>query len=86
MWGARKDNLLKVLTENPLAKYVIHSVSFGSEPLFSWNISDTYAKEFTALKAKLKALGYPITVSEVWIYLMPPAFLMAVLTTPAHSR
>lgn len=65
MWGARKDNLLKVLRENPLAKYVIHSVSFGSEPLFSWNISDTYVKEFIALKAALKALGYPITVSEV---------------------
>lgn len=78
MWGARKDSLLNVLTNNPLAKYVIHSVSFGSEPLFSWNISDTYAKEFTALKARLKALGYPITVSEVCIPIL--SYILSVST------
>lgn len=66
MWVNRKNNLIKVLTENPLAKYVIHSVSFGSEPLFSWSISDIYAAEFTKLKTQLKTLGYPITVSEVF--------------------
>ncbi|KAI5776269.1 hypothetical protein EDC01DRAFT_485640 [Geopyxis carbonaria] len=64
-WRERKDSLLAVLRDNPLAKYTIHSVSFGSEPLFSWSISDIYAAEFTALKDELQKLDVPITVSEM---------------------
>jgi len=64
-WRQREDSLLKVLRENPLAPYVIHSVSFGSEPLFSWSISDIYVDEFNKLKAELADMGIPITVSEM---------------------
>ena len=49
----------------PLSKYVIHSVSFGSEPLFSWSISNTFVMELEKIKGELRTLGIPLTVSEV---------------------
>ena len=49
----------------PLGRYVIHSVSFGSEPLFSWSISDVFVAELEKIKAELKVLDVPLTVSEV---------------------
>jgi len=48
-----------------LGKYVIHSVSFGSEPLYSWSISDTFVPEMLKLKTQLQQIGVPLTVSEV---------------------
>jgi hypothetical protein len=48
-----------------LSKYVIHSVSFGSEPLFSWSISGTFVAELQKIKGELKTLDIPLTVSEV---------------------
>lgn len=63
-WKQREESLLTVLRK-PLGKYVIHSVSFGSEPLFSWSISDTFVPEMLSLKAQLKQIGVPLTVSEV---------------------
>ena len=63
-WQARKNSLMAVL-KKPLSKYVIHSVSFGSEPLFSWSISGTFVAELEKIKGELKALGIPLTVSEV---------------------
>lgn len=63
-WQQRKAALMTVL-KRPLGKYVIHSVSFGSEPLFSWSISNTFVMELEKIKGELKALGVPLTVSEV---------------------
>ncbi len=63
-WRQRKDSLLQVL-QKPASRYVIHSVSFGSEPLFSWSISDIYVNELWKLKAALKQVDIPLTVSEV---------------------
>ncbi len=63
-WQDRKRALLAVL-KKPLSKYVIHSVSFGSEPLFSWSISGTFVAELEKIKGELKALEIPLTVSEV---------------------
>ncbi|CAF1318552.1 unnamed protein product [Adineta steineri] len=63
-WEERKNALMAVL-KKPLSKYVIHSVSFGSEPLFSWSISGTFVAELTKIKTELKALSIPLTVSEM---------------------
>jgi hypothetical protein len=63
-WEQRKNSLLAVL-KKPLSKYVIHSVSFGSEPLFSWSISGIFVAELQKMKTALKALDIPLTVSEV---------------------
>jgi hypothetical protein len=63
-WQDRKRALLAVL-KKPLSKYVIHSVSFGSEPLFSWSISGTFVAELQKIKGELKTLDIPLTVSEV---------------------
>jgi hypothetical protein len=63
-WRQRESSLLANL-KKPLSKYVIHSVSFGSEPLFSWSISDIYVAELQKLKGELQTLGVPLTVSEV---------------------
>ena len=63
-WRQRKDSLLQVL-QKPASRYVIHSVSFGSEPLYSWSISDIYVSELWKLKDALKQVDIPLTVSEV---------------------
>ncbi|CAF1196221.1 unnamed protein product, partial [Didymodactylos carnosus] len=65
-WQERKKSLMTVLAK-PLSKYVIHSVSFGSEPLYSWSVGGgySYLNELMAIKAELKPLGIPLTVSEM---------------------
>jgi hypothetical protein len=35
-WMWRRDTLISVLQNVPLAKYVIRSIDVGSEPLFDW--------------------------------------------------
>lgn len=72
-WKERESSLLANL-KKPLSKYVIHSVSFGSEPLFSWSISDTYVAELEKIKGELKILGVPLTVSEVGSSLSNPSY------------
>lgn len=63
-WQERKRALMAVL-KKPLSKFVVHSVSFGSEPLFSWSISGTFVNELNIIRNELKALDIPLTVSEV---------------------
>jgi hypothetical protein len=72
-WKERESSLLANL-KKPLSKYVIHSVSFGSEPLFSWSISDTFVAELEKIKSELKELDIPLTVSEVSSFLCNPSY------------
>ena len=35
-WKGRRDMIVNIIQNNPLAPYVIRSVDVGSEPLFDW--------------------------------------------------
>lgn len=62
----RRDKLINTLHSNPLAKFVVRAVQFGSEPLFDDVLSSSdLAREVQKAKSRLSDLHIPVTVSDL---------------------
>lgn len=66
MWMTRRDKLITTLHSNPLAKFVVRAVQFGSEPLFDGVLSPgKLAQEVQKAKTQLSDVHIPVTVSDL---------------------
>ncbi len=62
----RRDTLINTLRSNPLAKFVVRALQFGSEPLFDGVLSPgELAKQVQRAKAQLSGVRIPVTVSDM---------------------
>jgi exo-beta-1,3-glucanase (GH17 family) len=65
-WKWRMDALVKTITTNPRAPWVVRNVAVGSEPLFDWALDpDSLAAQIYGLRQKLSMYGIKTTISEM---------------------
>ncbi|KAM0791846.1 hypothetical protein ACM66B_004103 [Microbotryomycetes sp. NB124-2] len=65
-WKPRREALIKAITTNVKAPYVVKSVACGSEPLFDSIIdAKSLAKVVVEVKKQLSNFGMSVTVSEM---------------------
>jgi len=65
-WEGRRDQVIDLVTKNPLAPYVVRAIDVGSEPLFDSVLPpDQLNDQITNVRNQVKGTGVNVTISDM---------------------
>ncbi|GAA5831412.1 hypothetical protein JCM5353_005715 [Sporobolomyces roseus] len=69
LWTKGQSSIYELFTTSSLASiapFVVHSASFGSEPIGDWVDGDNFVRDLASFRSKMKSFGIPVGISEDW--------------------
>jgi len=65
-WEGRRDQVIDLVNNNPLARYVVRGIDVGSEPLFDSVLPpDQLNDQITNVRNQVKGTGVNVTISDM---------------------
>ncbi|GAA5882841.1 hypothetical protein JCM16303_002489 [Sporobolomyces ruberrimus] len=69
LWEHTQASLYKLFESSSvsaIAPYIVHSASFGSEPIGDGVLGDDFISKLAAFRSKMNSFGIPVGISEDW--------------------
>ncbi|GAA5962956.1 hypothetical protein JCM3765_006728 [Sporobolomyces pararoseus] len=69
LWRQSQASVYEIFensTYSQIAPFVVHSASFGSEPIGDWVDGDNFVADLALFRKKMNSFGVPVGISEDW--------------------